>query len=634
MNKRIVSLLLLFASSASVIGVGASPANAAAPVLVRSIDATNSQLVTVTMVPSLKSDSGTMQVSENGRPVEDPSLTTAASANRPTDLAIVVDTSAAMGQGTAMNDVKNAIRQLIALRSSNEQIAIVSAGGSFSTPSSYTSSVSQLNAAVNQLSASGDSQLWNGVRTAAALPTTASSAETNIVVFASGDDTVKAIGDLSLAQNKASEAGAAVFGIVAQSATSVVSNGLSDLAAATGGTVQATGDSSDFVSMAKAVQSALADEQVLTYSSASTGAIDIGVTVGGNTQIVHTAIGQRSVGAQVAAVGVAPSKAPSILFGAQGELLLALGALLAVAVLTFAVLQVVGREHSQLSGVLQMYHGDFVDEHTFKKVSDYQLLAKAIAKTEKVAEKRGVLEQVRERLNQANLPLKPGEFMFFSGVLVVVAALLGLGLFGVLGALGGAVIFAFLPFGVTTFLARHRRKKFESQLPEMLQLLAGTLRAGYALVQGLDVLAKQMEDPMQTELTRTISESRLGRPIEEALAEVSARMRSNDFETVVTAIEIQREFGGNLAELLTTVKKTLVARKSLRGEIKALTAEGRISAVVLVSLPPAVGLLIELVNPGYMAPMHSMLGEIILGGAGVSMAIGWVVMRKLMQVEV
>jgi tight adherence protein B len=238
-------------------------------------------------------------------------------------------------------------------------------------------------------------------------------------------------------------------------------------------------------------------------------------------------------------------------------------------------------------------------------------------------------------LAEADLPLKPAEAIFFAGSAAILAMLIGLFTFKLLGMALAGVLFLLLPVGAVKYLGRKRRNKFEDQLPDTLQLLAGTLRAGYSLAQGMEVLSKQTEEPMRSELTQMMSEAQLGRPIEEALRDIATRMRSKDFETVVTAIEIQREVGGNLAELLTTVKKTLVARKGLRGEIKALTAEGRISAVVLVSLPPLVGLMIEVVNPPYLAPMlTTLLGQVILVAAGISMGFGWVVMRRLMRVEI
>ena len=130
-------------------------------------------------------------------------------------------------------------------------------------------------------------------------------------------------------------------------------------------------------------------------------------------------------------------------------------------------------------------------------------------------------------------------------------------------------------------MANRRRKQFLAQLPDMLQLLSGTLRAGYSLMQGVEAVSQEVGDPMGQELRRVVTEARLGRPLEEALDGVAERMDSPDFAWAVMAIRIQREVGGNLAELLMTVAETMTQRERLRRDVAALTAEGRISAIVL-----------------------------------------------------
>jgi tight adherence protein B len=139
---------------------------------------------------------------------------------------------------------------------------------------------------------------------------------------------------------------------------------------------------------------------------------------------------------------------------------------------------------------------------------------------------------------------------------------------------------------------------------------------------------------MGTELQRAMSEARLGRPVEDALQEVSDRMGSDDFEWAVMAIKIQREVGGNLAELLMTVSETMIARERLRREVKALTAEGRISAIVLTMLPPIIGALISFMNPTYMEPLfQNTLGQYALVGAGIMIGVGYWAMMKLIEIE-
>src|SRR4029077_6299411 len=151
------------------------------------------------------------------------------------------------------------------------------------------------------------------------------------------------------------------------------------------------------------------------------------------------------------------------------------------------------------------------------------------------------------------------------------------------------IIAAVIPLGILPALAARRRRTFTSQLPDMLQLMAGALRAGYSLMQGVEAVAQEVDDPMGSELRRVLAEARLGRVLEEALDDMADRMGSADFKWAVMAVRIQREVGGNLAELLSTVAETMIARERLRREVRALTAEGRISAIVLLLLPIGLG---------------------------------------------
>jgi tight adherence protein B len=335
---------------------------------------------------------------------------------------------------------------------------------------------------------------------------------------------------------------------------------------------------------------------------------------------------------------VVQSPSVGFLSGSLGLVIVATVSLLCVGLLLFGIVEVIGNDRNRLSSALRPYQeGGFdPDAHTdFSKLADSEIIKKAVAATARAAEERGLLQVVQTRLEQADLPLKPAEALFFTGALSFVFMVIGAIFFNFIGIAVAAIVFLAVPVFVTGFLAKRRRKKFTSQLPDTLQLLAGSLRAGYSLVQGLDAVSKQCSAPMSTELQRAMSEARLGRPVEEALQDISDRMGSDDFEWAVMAIKIQREVGGNLAELLMTVSETMVGRERLRREVKGLTAEGRVSAIVLAGLPFVIGLLITVMNPTYMSPMlNNFLGQAALVGAVVMIGVGYWLMMKLIEIEV
>jgi tight adherence protein B len=238
-------------------------------------------------------------------------------------------------------------------------------------------------------------------------------------------------------------------------------------------------------------------------------------------------------------------------------------------------------------------------------------------------------------LDRADLPLRPAEALFFyaagSGVLVLITFTLTTNVIMTAAAL---ILSLVAPGFVVDFLAKRRKKKFTALLPDTLQLLAGTLRAGYSIAQGFEAVSKEVEDPMGKELRQAVTEARLGRHLDDALDAVAERMNSEDFEWAVMAIRIQREVGGNLAELLMSVSETMVQRERLRRDVAALTAEGRMSAWVLGMLPPGIGLVMFMMNREYISRLFSGLGLWILVGAVVSMLIGFVWMKKTITIEV
>jgi tight adherence protein B len=246
-----------------------------------------------------------------------------------------------------------------------------------------------------------------------------------------------------------------------------------------------------------------------------------------------------------------------------------------------------------------------------------------------------LLSRTEDALEQADLPLRPPEALFFycAGVLVVT-------FFGVLmlpPPIGLAVLFAAAVVPVA--LLHHRRKKrlrdFQVQLPDTLNLLSGSMRAGFSFAQGLETVANEAAEPTRRELQRVFTESRLGRPIEDALEDSANRMSSVDLMWAVMAIRIQREVGGNLAELLDTVSDTMTQRERIRGEIKALTAEGRFSGWILGIFPAAFAGVLYVVQPDYISTLfEATMGLVALGGCAVMTFFGFLWLRKILAIEV
>ena len=328
--------------------------------------------------------------------------------------------------------------------------------------------------------------------------------------------------------------------------------------------------------------------------------------------------------------------------GSAGKWIGALLGLIAAGLLAYGIILIFVRDRSTLASALQPYSEEGASDGGPDAPSGPSSLAgsaflqRAFGLTARFAEDRGVLARVETMLEQADLPLRAAEAIFFDGVgvvvLTVLRAVLTRSIFGV------AIVFVLavlVPIGALQFLSGQRRRKFTSQLPDMLQLMSGSLRAGYSLMQGVEAVAQQVEDPMGSELRRVLAEARLGRVLEDALEEVADRMGSGDFAWAVMAMRIQREVGGNLAELLSTVAETMIARERLRREVRALTAEGRISAIVLALLPIGLGVVMYGINREYMnVLLHDGFGQVLLIGAALLGLVGFYWMKKTIEIDI
>jgi tight adherence protein B len=252
-----------------------------------------------------------------------------------------------------------------------------------------------------------------------------------------------------------------------------------------------------------------------------------------------------------------------------------------------------------------------------------------------IAERTGMLERIDRALEQADLPVRGAELVFYVPVAALLIFLLVAILAGPIAGLIGAGAVAAFPYLYVSNRQRNRAKQFERQLPETLTLLASSLRAGFSLMQGLETVAQEIGPPMRRELQRVFTEVRLGRSVEDALGDAADRLGSRDLAWSVMAIKIQREVGGNLATLLDTIADTMQKRERIRREIQVLTAEGRATAVILSLMPPLAALGLWLLQPKYIDGLFDeTIGVVAVVVAGVLSVIGWFWLRRIMDIEV
>ena len=272
------------------------------------------------------------------------------------------------------------------------------------------------------------------------------------------------------------------------------------------------------------------------------------------------------------------------------------------------------------------------------KVETEQPLAQATDAATKVLQRNHGLEaRIAARLEGAGNPLKPAEWLLLHTAIFIGAGVLGLLLgqgsivLGLLFLVAGALI----PWVYLGFKRGRRRKAFTASLPDTLQLMSGSLSAGLSLAQSVDTVVREGTEPISSEFKRVLIETRLGVGLEDALEGIAQRYDSQDFHWVVMAINIQRQVGGNLAELLDTVAGTMREREYMRRQVAALAAEGKLSAWVLGGLPPAFLVYLLIANRTYVMPLFTEpLGWLMLGGAAFWLGVGVFWMSRLVKVEV
>jgi tight adherence protein B len=246
-------------------------------------------------------------------------------------------------------------------------------------------------------------------------------------------------------------------------------------------------------------------------------------------------------------------------------------------------------------------------------------------------------KQIQTELARADLKLTPGEWilinlsaLFFGFLFVLIFTQNNL-ILGLVGALAGF----YTPRMYMKLLQSRRLQAFNNQLGDTLLLLSNSLRSGYSLLQSMESASKELSPPMSTEFARVCREIGLGLTLEDALAHLVERINSEDLDMAVTAINIQHEVGGNLAEILDSISHTIRERIRIKGQIQSLTAQQQLSGTVISLLPVFVGLYLLAVNPGYISSLWSEPCGIAMLIYGVtSMIIGYLLIRKIMAIEV
>jgi tight adherence protein B len=322
-------------------------------------------------------------------------------------------------------------------------------------------------------------------------------------------------------------------------------------------------------------------------------------------------------------------------------------ALIGVLILAALVLVVFGlrsrRRTSSADDVMQRM-GRFATREEFLAVADSSGKkdpGKVAASLEQMVRGRTMAEQISSVLMRSDLRLTIGEFVlirilssgggFILGFMVLARLAPAL---GVLLGIALGIVGYLLPMVYLNFKAKQRTKKFVGQLGDTISLMANSLRAGYSLLQTMELVSRESPNPISVEFKRVVHEIGLGVANEDAMTNLLRRVPSEDLDLLVSAINIQHEVGGNLAQILTIIGHTIRERVRIKGEIKVLIAQVQISGYVVTALPVLLAIVLSVLNPSYLAPLFHWPYICMPISSVIMIILGYLVMRKLTSIEV
>jgi tight adherence protein B len=549
------------------------------------------------------------------------------------EVVLVIDTSGSM-KGTAFESAKVAASAFIARLPLDARVALVAFG---STPVLASPLIEDRNVfvgAIQGLQARGETALYDAVVMATQQFSGAPDSRRSIVVLSDGGDTASA--DQLAAATAAISASAARLDVVELVTSESDRGALDQLSSAGTGRVVPADDPAALAGIYDGLAASLANEYALSWQSSSYGATEVTIRVAQSGVVAESRVTldypppPAPPPTDPAAV-VQPAEpevsVPVAVAAERAGWTLVLGAAcIAVSLFVLGMYAFAPHNGRLRRGRLGAIRPTVPDASA---ISD--LVGRATASADAALERYGRRGALNDRLERAGLALRPGEFL----VLTIAAQFVSFAL-GVIvsGPLLGLVLFMATPVvlaTVTTVMIDRRQARFSEQLPETLQLLAGSLRAGYGVLQAIDTLGRESPEPTATEFRRLVVEARLGRDLSHSLHAMARRIGTEDFEWVVQAIEIHREVGGDLAEVLDTVAATIRERNQVLRQVKTLTAEGRLSAYILTALPIVLAVALRLINPDYFELLTFGPGLVISGVAAALLVVGALWFRKLCQ---
>ena len=556
------------------------------------------------------------------------------------DVVLAIDVSGSMA-GEPIAQAKVAALEFIDELPPSARAALVTFGNTAQVRSGFTTDRAATQGAIRALDDGGETALYDGVTLAAQQVAASDADRTAVVVLSDGGDTVSGA-SLDAAIGALEAIDTDFFAVSLQSGEANEA-ALSRMAEAAGGRVVPASDPAALSAAYVDLGQRIANQYQVTFQSVTadpTGDFSVTVEATGDSDSVQIALPDRGgAGGPTTTEVAGPARAPERLVTTgeadpleQDWVLWVGAALVAVALAVTAVAVAPSGDRPRRRSLRSDRVVD-EDASTGERIVDSvrDVATRVASRAVERSERENTID---DALDRAGLVMRAGEFVaVVVGSAIVAALLLGL-LMGPVGVALGVFVPTLGAPAFLRFLAKRRNRKFADQLSDTLMLMSGSLRSGFGVAQAIDSVAQEMDAPIGVEFQRAILEMRLGRDIESALEGIARRMDNEDFGWVVDAMRIHRQVGGDLAQILDQVSETIRARSRLRRQIAALTAEGRMSGIVLSALPILLALVLWTTNRDYLRPLFTRTGgQIMLAFAVGLLVAGGLWLKKLVDVE-
>jgi tight adherence protein B len=573
-------------------------------------------------------DAAQPELGENGVPVAG---LQAVNLGRAKSVVLAVDRSQSMA-GASLRNATAAARAFVAAKGPNDQVEVVTFGHQAVSLTGFSSSGADADAALGGLSVDSrpGTALWDAVVRAATALDQQGQPGRVIVLVTDGQD-VSSSASFAAAVAAAHRAHALVYtiGIAGRGFTP---GPLQRLAAATGGLYREASSSTELASLYGSIARTLSHTWQIRYVTAARPGESMQISA----QVAGIGAATREVTLADTGLTVGPSSPPSSVLPASawrsslGPVMVA--GVVGLLVLLAAWFAAGARRGSWLRMRLAPHLGPSERRTKTKRRRQGRTFMRGlVAATEHAFANVKQFRAVQQLLTRADLPLLASELLYICAGSALAVALVAF-LAGIPSVL---VVLFMLAAGAAPLIwvaskARRRMRAFDGQLADLLITISASLKAGHSFRHAIQAVVDEGAEPTAKELRRVLTETRLGRPMDEALAEMGERVGSKNLSFVLNAVTIQRQIGGSLAGLFDVVAETVRQRQQFARKIKSLTATGRMSAYVLGGLPFFVGALISLISPAYMHSLwHSSTGHLMVGVALVMLAVGSVVLKKI-----